>query len=89
MTQEMAIKFLADTIYMALIIAGPFLLVTLVVGLLISIFQAITSINEMTLTFIPKVLGVVLLLLLLLPFLMNKMIMFTNQIFMMIETIGK
>jgi len=52
MTEQFVLKFLTDAIYTTMIIAGPILLVTLVTGLLIGIFQAVTSINEMTLTFI-------------------------------------
>ena len=89
MTPEMIIQLLTNTIILALTIAAPFLTVTLVVGFLISIFQAVTSINEMTLTFIPKVLGVVLLALLLFPWIMNKMISFTNEIFELISTLAK
>jgi flagellar biosynthetic protein FliQ len=88
MTQEMVIKILTDAIYLILIIAGPFLLVTLIVGLVISIFQAVTSVSEMTLTFIPKILGVILLMLLLLPWIINKLIMFVHEIFNVIQTIS-
>jgi len=89
MTQEMIVQLLTNTVMLALIIAAPFLIVTLLVGLLISIFQAVTSINEMTLTFIPKILGVVILALLLFPWIMNQMIGFTNEIFDLIKTIAK
>lgn len=89
MTQELVIKVLTDAIYLILIIAGPFLLVTLLVGLVISIFQAVTSVNEMTLTFIPKILGVILLALLLLPWIINKFILYVHEIFNLIGTISK
>ena len=89
MTQEMIVQLLTNTIVLALLLAAPFLLVTLMVGLLISVFQAVTSINEMTLTFIPKILGVVVLALLLFPWIMNKMIGFTNEIFDLIIMIAK
>ena len=89
MTQEMIVQLLTNTIVLALMLAAPFLMVTLLVGLLISVFQAVTSINEMTLTFIPKILGVVILALLLFPWIMNKMIGFTNEIFDLIIMIAK
>lgn len=89
MTQEMVMKILTDAIYLMLIIGGPFLILTLVIGLVISIFQAVTSISEMTLTFIPKMLGVIVLMLLLLPWIISKMIMYVNEIFSIIRTLGK
>jgi len=60
MNQEMIVQLLTNTIVLALMIASPFLIVTLLVGLIISVFQAVTSINEMTLTFIPKILVILL-----------------------------
>ncbi len=89
MTQEMVMQLLTQTIVVALTLAAPFLIITLVVGLLISIFQAVTSINEMTLTFIPKILGVVLAALILLPWIINKMMSFTHEIFNLINVITK
>jgi flagellar biosynthetic protein FliQ len=58
----------------ALVMAGPLLLVTLAVGLLVSIFQAATQINEMTLSFIPKLLAVGAALVLLGPWLIGTMV---------------
>lgn len=68
----MSMTYLAMKV--ALIMAGPLLLVTLVVGLLISIFQAATQINEMTLSFIPKLLAVGAALVLLGPWLITTMV---------------
>jgi flagellar biosynthetic protein FliQ len=65
----------------ALIMAGPLLLVTLVVGLVISIFQAATQINEMTLSFIPKLLAVGVALVLLGPWLISTMVDYMHQLF--------
>ncbi|GAB4175741.1 MAG: flagellar biosynthesis protein FliQ [Calditrichia bacterium] len=87
MTQAMVVKILTDAIYLILIIAGPFLLITLFIGLIISIFQAVTSVSEMTLTFIPKILGVIFLFILLLPWIINKFVLYVNQIFNLIETL--
>lgn len=67
-----------------LMVAGPMLLFALVVGLLISIFQAVTQINEMTLTFVPKILAVALALLIFLPWMINRMTDFTNHLVDMI-----
>ncbi|TCT06948.1 flagellar biosynthesis protein FliQ [Paralcaligenes ureilyticus] len=65
----------------ALIMAGPLLLVMLVVGLLISIFQAATQINEMTLSFIPKLLAVGVALVVLGPWLISTMVDYIQQLF--------
>ena len=89
MTEQFIIKFITDAIYTTMIIAGPILLVTLVMGLLVGIFQAVTSINEMTLTFIPKMLVVILLLLILLPWMINVLLSFTINVFQMIEIVAK
>ncbi len=75
----MAMTYLAMKI--ALSLAGPLLLVTLVVGLLISIFQAATQINEMTLSFIPKLLAVGLAVVLLGPWLISTMVDYIHELF--------
>lgn len=65
MDSDFAMRLLADTLIAAVKVAAPFLIATLVIGLLISILQVVTQIQEMTLTFVPKliVVGVVCLLL--------------------------
>lgn len=89
MNEQFAIKFITDAIYTTLVIAGPILLVTLVMGLMVGIFQAVTSINEMTLTFIPKILAVILLLLLLLPWMVQVLSDYTLNVFNLIEMVAK
>lgn len=64
-----------------LIISGPMLLGGLLVGLAVGIFQAVTQIHEMTLTFIPKILTMVGILVVLLPWMLVKYIDFVNQLF--------
>jgi flagellar biosynthetic protein FliQ len=66
---------------MTLILAAPFLLVSLIIGVTISIFQAATSISEVTLTFIPKIVGVGLVLILLGSWMAQQMISFTVNLF--------
>jgi flagellar biosynthetic protein FliQ len=89
MTQEFAVQFLTDAIYTTMLISGPILLVTLVVGFMISVFQAVTSINEMTLTFIPKIISVIILLLILLPWMINVMETYTINVFNLIPMMAK
>ncbi|WP_413365519.1 flagellar biosynthesis protein FliQ [Lysinibacillus sp. 3P01SB] len=60
MTQEMVISIAERAIFIVLIVSGPLLLVALVSGLIVSIFQATTSIQEQTLAFVPKIVAVLL-----------------------------
>ena len=87
MTPEYIISLSQETMLLALYVSGPVLLVTLVVGLLVSIFQAVTQIHEMTLTFIPKILAVGALMLLLLPWMMQRMVEFTVQLISSIPSV--
>ncbi|KAF0179000.1 MAG: flagellar biosynthetic protein FliQ [Nitrospirae bacterium] len=64
-----------------LLVGGPVLLVSLVVGVLISFFQAITQLQEMTMTFVPKIVAVFVTLLLTLPFMVKVMISFTRGLY--------
>lgn len=67
--------------------AAPMLIAGLVVGLFISILQAITQINEMTLTFIPKIAAVALALLVFLPWIINLLVSFTMRLYGMIPSL--
>ena len=87
MTPEYAIKLGQDTLMLVLVVAGPTLLVALVVGLMVSIFQAVTQIHEMTLTFIPKILAVAAVLSLLLPWTIRRMTEFTTALISSIPTV--
>ena len=80
MNTEFAIELLKTMIYQALIIAAPILLAAMIIGLTISLFQAVTTINEQTLTFVPKALAVIGVLLLLLPWIMRSLIEFTTAV---------
>lgn len=81
MTEEFVIGIARDAFYTVIIVAAPALIVSVVIGLLISVFQAATSINEMTLTFVPKIIAIGIVTILLLPFMMQKMLEFTKHIF--------
>lgn len=58
MTQEVVMDIAKETLYTIIITAAPLLLISLIVGLVISVFQTVTSIQEQTLTFVPKILAV-------------------------------
>jgi flagellar biosynthetic protein FliQ len=80
MTQQFVIGLARHAIELTLLISLPMLGLGLVVGLVVSIFQAVTQIQEMTLTFVPKILAVMLALLLTFPWMMNKMLDFTREL---------
>ena len=81
MTPEMVIDIGRETLYVTLMVAAPMLLFGLIVGVLIGIFQAVTQINEMTMTFVPKIVAVFVVLVLALPWIINQMTSFTVQLF--------
>ncbi len=81
MSQEMILKLAKDTLQVTLMISGPLLVVSLVVGIVISIAQVVTSIQDMTLSFVPRVIAVFLVFLFLFPWVMNIMTAFTVQLF--------
>ena len=86
MTPEFAIGFGRQAIELCLLMALPMLGVGLAVGVFVSVIQAATQIQEMTLTFIPKVVSMFIALLLALPWLMERMTTFTRDLFTNIPT---
>lgn len=89
MTQEFVIGVCTQAIYLVLVLTAPILFVTLILGVLVGIFQAVTSIQEMTLTFIPKILVAVLVLIITFPWMLNKIMDFTRLIFGYISSAGQ
>jgi len=73
-----------ETFKIALMLALPGLLTGMLLGLAVSIFQATTQINEMTLSFIPKIIGVVVVIVLTMPWMLNAMTDFSVNVFNMI-----
>ncbi len=69
--------------------AAPVMLIALIVGLIISLFQALTQIQEMTLSFVPKILAVFFSLIFFMPFMSNTISTFTQSVFERISEIGK
>ena len=80
MTPEFAVELLKTTMFQAVTLAAPVLIAAMVIGLAISLFQAVTTIHEQTLTFVPKALGLVALLVLLLPWMLRTVIQFTTVV---------
>lgn len=87
MTEEIIIKLGQDALRTTAMLAAPMLLSTLVIGLAVSIFQALTQINESTLTFIPKMIVVALVFVLAGPWMMDVMSAYTVTLFENIATI--
>jgi flagellar biosynthesis protein FliQ len=81
MTDQMIINISRDAFYYTILICGPLLLVSLLVGLVISVFQAATTISEQTLTFVPKLIAVFATTALLLPFMIDALTSFTIELF--------
>lgn len=87
MSEAFVIGIARDAFYTIFVVSAPALVVSIVVGLLISIFQAATSINEMTLTFVPKILAVGIVSILTLPFVIQNMVQFAQHIFNLIPNL--
>jgi len=80
MTPEFVVSFAKEGIMLTILVSMPMLGLGLVVGLIISIFQAVTSIQEMTLTFVPKIIAVFLALLFFAPWMLEKLTTYTEKI---------
>ncbi len=80
MTVEVVADMMQDALFLVLKTAAPPLLVSLVIGLIVSIFQTVTSIQEQTLTFVPKVVGIFLTLMLLGHWILNNLINYMTEL---------
>lgn len=89
MSEEMVIGILTDAIMTGVKAAAPILIVSILIGLIVSIFQATTQIQEQTLTFVPKLIAVALVGLVTSKFIMHTVVTFTERIFAIIANIMK
>jgi len=89
MTPELVVQLARRSFETILLLSAPLLIFSLVVGLLISIFQTVTSINEATLAFVPKIVAVMVAIIIFFPWMMTYMTDFTREIFSMIATMRK
>lgn len=78
-----------NVLILTLILSTPILVISMVVGLVISIFQAVTQIQESTLTFVPKIIAGILTMIILLPWMLNMFMARVNEMFDYIQTIIK
>ena len=81
MDPQTAIDLTHDALKMAMVLTFPILIVSLVIGIVVSLFQAVTQINETTLSFLPKVAGVVGVLLILMPWMVRQLLDYTQDLF--------
>ncbi len=89
MTPEFITGFFMQAIKTAIFLAAPMLAVGLITGVLVSMFQAATQINEMTLVFVPKMLGVALALLFFFPWMLKIIIGYTQNLFINLPTYNR
>lgn len=81
MTEDIVLSIGRDAIWTTVILAAPLLLSALVVGLIVSVVQAVTQINEATLTFIPKMLAIVVVMVILAPWMTQMLTSYTTELF--------
>ncbi len=81
MTADFIVGIMAETLKVTLLISAPALLVGLVIGVGVSLFQAVTQIQEMTLVFVPKIVGVMVTVVIVLPWMINLLVSFTHNLF--------
>ena len=89
MNPELAIDFFKSTVVFALYTVAPFLILTLIIGLATSLIQSVTSLQEQTLTFVPKLLGLSALILILTPLLLRSLTEFTVTIITRMGSMGQ
>ena len=88
MNQDTVTELAVQAMTVALKVSAPFLLVGLVIGLLISIFQAATQIQEVTLTFVPKIVAVGVVVVIAGPWMLDQLIVYTDDLYRSIPTLA-
>ena len=81
MTQEQVLSIFKEALWIVLELSGPMLLISIIIGLVIAILQAATQVHEQTLTFVPKLIAIAVILLLSAPWMMNVLGDFTKDLF--------
>ncbi len=88
MTPELVIYIGREAVYTVLLIAGPLLIGSILIGLTISIFQATTQIQEQTLTFVPKIVAIFIMIVVFGPWMLNILLAFTQNLFTIMARLG-
>jgi flagellar biosynthetic protein FliQ len=81
MTEELVMSIGGETLKTMMLIAGPMLIAAMAIGIIVSVLQAITQINESTLTFIPKMVAIILVLVIMAPWMMETLTNYSTEIF--------
>ncbi|MCA9149460.1 MAG: flagellar biosynthetic protein FliQ [Planctomycetales bacterium] len=89
MTSGLVIEIGRDLLFTALLLSLPTVAVSLAIGLIISIFQTVTSIQEQTLTFAPRIVAVGLSLVIALPWTLRMLVTFTERMFLLVAELSK
>jgi flagellar biosynthesis protein FliQ len=87
MNQDTVVSLATQAMKLAIEIAGPMMLVGLVIGLVVSVFQAVTSIQEQSLTFIPKIVALAALLVILGPWMLDQLVTYAQNLYMSIPSL--
>ena len=88
MNEVAVVEIGREALWVILMIAGPVMVAGLLIGLVIALFQALTTIQEMTLTFVPKILVIFLAVIVFLPFMMTELVEFSRTLFDRIVALG-
>lgn len=89
MSELEVLEIARNSLWVLLKVAAPLMLIALGVGLLISLFQALTQIQEMTLSFVPKILAIFIAMVIFMPFILESLKTFTEELYTHIQTVGK
>lgn len=89
MNEAVVIGLAREALWTAMLVGGPILAISLVIGVVVSLLQAVTQVNEMTLSYVPKLIGVFVGMLLLGPWMMETMLGFSTTLFANMATYGR
>jgi flagellar biosynthesis protein FliQ len=85
--QDTVVNLATQAMTLALQVAGPILIVGLVIGVAVSLFQAVTQIQEQSLSFVPKIIGLALVILILGPWMLDRLVSYTTDLFISIPSL--
>lgn len=88
MSTGRALNFLNDMLWNSLLVASPILIAILLIGLVVSVFQVTTQIQEMTLSFVPKIIATAFLLIAIGPWMMGRLTQFATTLYLLIPTLA-
>ncbi|GBD23798.1 hypothetical protein HRbin29_01471 [bacterium HR29] len=89
MNESVVLALAKETLWITFLVGAPLLGITMLIGIVISIFQAVTQINEMTLSFVPKIVGVFIALIIFGPWMLETIVSFTATLFGNLSMYGR